>query len=83
VRDFRVRISRALTLEEDRALIAAGIHPHGVVFPVGFKVQEVRQSYLRVRAEDEADAREKVANVLHIDPGELTAAEYSSADESG
>jgi len=77
VRDFRVRIARALTAEEDRALIAAGIHPHGLGSQLDFNVPEVTRSFLRVTAEDEADAREKVAQIVAVNPSELTADEYT------
>jgi hypothetical protein len=76
--DFRVRISGALTPDEDRALGAAGIRQHELE-PVmaGFNDRlDVTLSYVRVDAADEEEARRKVAGVLGVNPEHLQAVEY-------
>jgi hypothetical protein len=75
VPDFIVRVSGEITPEEERALRSAGIQRHdagSTATDYGGEL-DVVLSFVRTSADNEREARAKVAHILGCNPDDVTA----------
>jgi hypothetical protein len=75
VPDFIIRVSGEITPEEEQALRSAGIQPHdaGSTAAAYGGELDVVLSFVRTSADDESEARAKVAHILGCNPEDVTA----------
>jgi hypothetical protein len=75
VPDFIIRVSGEITPEEEQALRSAGIQRHdaGSTAAAYGGELDVVLSFVRTSADDESEARAKVAHILGCNPEDVTA----------
>ena len=73
--DFIIRVSGDITPEEEQALRSAGIQRHDAgPTPAAYGGElDVVLSFVRTFADNEREARAKVADILGCNPDDLTA----------
>jgi hypothetical protein len=75
--EFRVGVPRELTADQVAALRLVGIthdHESGPTTYAGFNDLDAMVTYVRLEAEDEREARQKVGEALDLDPLSLASA---------
>ena len=75
--EFRVGVPRELTADQVAGLGLVGIthdHESGPPTYAGFNDLETMVTYVRLEAEDEREARQKVGEALGLDPMRLSSA---------
>ena len=75
--EFRVGVPRELTADQVAGLRLVGIthdHESGPTTYAGFNDLDAMVTYVRLEAEDEREARQKVGEALDLDPLRLASA---------